>query len=91
MKKEKGPAPLPPSQATNSTIPAAPKESVGEKAAVVPKANDNKIVDLLQRTEVAVAAARTVVDGSDSIKLSDSKVCLPPFLLFAVNPLLKSL
>lgn len=73
LKKEKGPAPPPPSQSTTPPQNAvAQKEVTDEKASIIPKSNDDRIVDLLQRNEVAATSARTVVDESDSMRSADS-------------------
>lgn len=73
VKKEKGPAPLPPSQTTNSTISAGQKELADDKLFNL-KESDDKIVDLLRRNEVAVPSSRLAIDDADSAELPESKV-----------------
>lgn len=75
MKKEKGPAPLPPSL-TNSTITTSQKELIDDKAILSSKATDDKIVDLLERNEIAVSTPKSAIDESALVNKSEKKVCI---------------
>lgn len=74
MKKEKGPAPLPPSL-TNSTVTTSQKELIDDKTILSSKATDDKIVDLLERNEIAVSTPKSVIDESALVNKSEKKVC----------------